>query len=251
MCNFLSAIFTRSGKLICEPLYTDSHSELLEWAGIEERETTAPVQQFVRLELLPPSKAADWLEVENWESRIDDHEIPEWFDRAKRFDAFEQMREIITDAIVDGDGRLTFGKLIIARSGAVRCRGSRVVAHSGSSVVAHSGSSVDARSGSSVDARSGSSVVAHSGSSVDAHYGSSVVAHSGSSVDAHYGSSVVARNGSSVVARNGSSVVARNGSSVDAHSGSSVVAHSGSSVDAHSGSSVVAHSGSEEPPRKS
>lgn len=128
MCNFLSALFTRPGKLICQPLYTDSHSELMEWAGIRERETTAPVQQFVRLELTPPENCSDWLDVANWKENIDEREVPEWFDKAARFDAFEQMRTIIAESITDDPGeRLVFGKLMILRGEAkVKVKSSRV-----------------------------------------------------------------------------------------------------------------------------
>ena len=45
MCSFLSAIYTATGKLVCEPVYTDSHSELL--ISRESRSDTPPLYTAV------------------------------------------------------------------------------------------------------------------------------------------------------------------------------------------------------------
>ena len=190
MCNFLSAIFTATGKLICEPVYTDSHSELLDFARINERDTTAPVQQFVRLELLPPNDSEKWLALENWTEHVDEHEVPSWFDKAARFDAFARMREIISDAITDGDGRLTFGKLLILRAGSARCRSGRVVALGSSTVTAWGNSKVTAWGSSTVTAQDSSTVTAQDSSTVTALDSSTVTAQGSSTVTA-WGSSKV------------------------------------------------------------
>ena len=180
MCNFLSAIFTATGKLICEPVYTDSHSELLDFANIKERDTAAPVQQFVRLELRPPEDSEKWLALENWTEHVDEHEVPSWFGKAARFDAFARMRDIISAAITDGDGRLTFGKLMILRSGSARCRSGRVVAWGSSTVTALGSSTVTAWGNSTVTAWGSSTVTAWGSSTVTA-LGSSTVTARGSS----------------------------------------------------------------------
>jgi len=127
MCNFLSAIFTRDGRLICQPQYTDSHSDLMAAYGIKARQTDAPVQQFVRLELIPPEPFV--LDMAKWQETIDEHEVPAWFDDAKRFDAFEQMREIIANAVVtDTRDMLLGGFYILADKALIKeMRGSRVV----------------------------------------------------------------------------------------------------------------------------
>ena len=190
MCNFLSAIFTATGKLICEPVYTDSHSELLDFANIKERDTTAPVQQFARLELRPPEDSEKWLALENWTEHVDEHEVPAWFDKAAHFDAFAQMRDIISAAITDGDGRLTFGKLMILRSGSARCRSGRVVALGSSTVTALGSSTVTALGSSTVTAWDSSKVTAWDSSTVTALGSSTVTALDSSKVTA-WGSSMV------------------------------------------------------------
>ncbi len=87
MCNFLSAIWTRGGKLICQPQYTDSHSGLLEANGIVEKNTAAAVQDFVRLELTPPEIEDEFLDFLAWDEGVDEHEVPAWFDEASNVTA--------------------------------------------------------------------------------------------------------------------------------------------------------------------
>ena len=190
MCNFLSAIYTATGKLICEPVYTDSHSELLDFARITERYTTAPIQQFVRLELTPPTATSDWLVIENWSEKVDEHEVPAWFDKAARFTAFEQMREIVTSAITDGDDRLTFGRLMILCSGSARCKHGRIFALNSSTVTAWGSSTVTALDSSTVTALGSSKVTALDSSTVTALDSSTVTALGSSTVTAWDSSTV-------------------------------------------------------------
>jgi len=169
--------------------------------GIFERDTTAPVQQFVRLELTPPSDydEAAYFDFSKWQENVDQQEIPEWFDKASRFDAFGQMRDLLEDAKERGRvNGLKFGGLLFASNAELRVIGVRVTAWSGSNVTAESGSNVTAWSGSNVTARSGSNVTAWSGSNVTAESGSNVTARSGSNVTARSGSNVTARSGSNV-----------------------------------------------------
>ena len=107
MCNFLSAIYLRTGKLLCQPEFTDSHDELLRANHIIERQTNAPVQQFVKLELTPPAEFTT--DTSKWAKRVDQNEVPAWFDQAARFDAFEQMSDVIAAALVIGDRDLLLG----------------------------------------------------------------------------------------------------------------------------------------------
>ncbi len=222
MCNFLSAIYTATGKLFCEPVYTDSHSELLDFARITERDTTAPIQQFVRLELTPPTATSDWLEIENWAEKVDEKEVPAWFDKAARFNAFEQMREIVTSAITDGDGRLTFGKLTILRSGSARCRHGRIIALGRSTVTARDGSKVTALDSSKVTAWDSSTVTAWDSSTVTALDSSKVTAWDSSTVNALDSSTVNALDSSTVTAWDSSTVTARDSSTVTALDSSKV-----------------------------
>ena len=223
MCNFLSAIFTATGTLICEPVYTDSHNELLDFANIKERDTTAQVQQFVRLELLPPEEDSEkWLSLENWTEHVDEHEVPSWFDKAARFDAFARMRDIISAAITDGDGRLTFGKLLILRAGSARCRSGRVFAWGNSKVTARDSSKVTALGSSTVTAWDSSKVTARGSSTVTALDSSTVTAWDSSKVTAWDSSTVTARGSSTVTALDSSKVTARDSSKVTARGSSTV-----------------------------
>jgi len=216
VCNFLSALYTKGKKFICQPLYTDSHSELLAWSGIQERDTSAPVQNFVRLELLPPDKSEDWLDVANWREKVDEHEVPEWFDEAARFDAFEQMREVIADAITDEGGRLTFGKLMIVSTGRHKVRGCKVFSLGNSTVKALDNSTVKALDNSTVKALGNSTVKACGNSTVEAWDNSTVKACGNSTVEAWDNSTVKALDNSTVKALGNSTVKALGNSTVKA-----------------------------------
>ena len=118
MCDFLSAIYTRDGRLLHKPGLTNSHSHLAAMYGVQERQTDAPVQQFVRLELTPPSEDSDkdLFDFSKWREDVDEWEVPEWFDAAAKFDAFEQMRELLVAASQRPPGMYT-GELLLVREG--------------------------------------------------------------------------------------------------------------------------------------
>ena len=128
MCNFLSAIYTRNKRLIASPEYTDSHSDLLRFHGIKERDTSAPVQQFVRLELIP-SSSADVADVSTWKEVLDEHEVPEWFDKAARHSAFYDLREVADSMVVTNVRDFLLGGChVIAGDADVGCvQGGRIV----------------------------------------------------------------------------------------------------------------------------
>lgn len=222
MCTFLSAVYTRTGKLVCEPGFSNSHSDLLRHAGIHERNTLAPVQNYVRLELSPTRNCDDILDFSSWKEYLDERENPVWFCSAARFDAFDRMRDVLRGGLNREGEEVLFGGVAFLQKCICRIHGVYAFALSGSNVVALSGSNVIARSGSRVEARFGSDVDAFPGSDVDAHFGSNVVAHSGSTVVACSGSHVDANTGSHVIAHCSSNVLVRYGSKVDARSGSNI-----------------------------
>lgn len=48
MCNFLSAIVMKNGRIICDPEHTDSHSDLI--AANELRDDDVFIRGWVRVE---------------------------------------------------------------------------------------------------------------------------------------------------------------------------------------------------------
>ena len=98
MCNFLSAIYTRTGDLLTRPDLTDSHSDLLDIFNL--REDGEFIQNCAKLELKPPEPSgADITDVSTWTFRIDEREAPQWMDveRAGRLMRDNAASMIITD----------------------------------------------------------------------------------------------------------------------------------------------------------
>ena len=76
MCNFVSAIITKSGELICRPGLTDSHDDLILSAGLKDNGGGG----FVRLEFLPPEDHGEIGDISRWRFKVDQQDTPEWFD---------------------------------------------------------------------------------------------------------------------------------------------------------------------------
>lgn len=93
MCKFKSGIITKNGVTLA-PMYSDSHSSLLESMGIEDNPLNA-MRVFVRAELIPLNgdKAAD---IKSWIYKVDQDITPDWYQKdPERYE--EEMREAVAD----------------------------------------------------------------------------------------------------------------------------------------------------------
>jgi len=194
--------------------------------------------------LLPPDEQKEFANPDSWEEVDDASGTPDWFDKAARFDAFGQMRDVIREAQMEGNQGMVIGKLLILSKGAVTALGCRVYARD-SQVIADFGTFVVARAGANVTALRGSYIMAMEESTTEADLGANVAAMKGSNVLAGSESTVSAHCGSKVKAEKGSHVIARPGSKVEAYVGSFVVAECGSHVAAIVGSYISAMPGSD------
>jgi len=89
MCRFKSGIQFKNRNVLTT-IYNDSHSDLLEWLGIEDNEYNAS-SKFVRVELIPPNDnlAAD---ISKWKYDVDQDILPDWYtlDREKYEQSFRE-----------------------------------------------------------------------------------------------------------------------------------------------------------------
>jgi len=81
MCNFKSGIILKS-KVELSPNYNNSHSFLLEQLGIEDNMFNAQ-KVFVRAELIPPENNGLDAPVSDWEFKVDQDIVPDWFENDK------------------------------------------------------------------------------------------------------------------------------------------------------------------------
>lgn len=77
MCRFKSGIQLKHRNVLA-PIENESHSDLLKSMKIEDNEYNA-TSKFVRAELIPPNEniAAN---IEEWEYKVDQDIVPEWFE---------------------------------------------------------------------------------------------------------------------------------------------------------------------------
>ena len=76
MCNFLSALVTKDGRLLCNP-FLDSHEQIIDFFGMQKSDKDKFIQKFVRVEFIP--KDDDYFDVDNYKLRIDEDSKPDWF----------------------------------------------------------------------------------------------------------------------------------------------------------------------------
>ncbi len=212
ICIWASALVTKTGDVL-HNFWTDSHEDLIAIFGMKDDGKA----RFCRIEFSPadPSKAHL---LETYALKIDETDIPIWFDDDMRTSVIEKMTALIKRCIRGGAIKMLCGDVyILSPDAAVNAvKNARIVSMSGSSnVVSMSGSS-------KVGSMSGSSKVGsmYDSSNVGSMYGSSKVGSmydssnvgsmSGSSnVGSMYGSSKVVSmsDSSNVVSMSGSSNV--------------------------------------------
>ena len=97
MCKFLSAIVMRSGDILCDPINTDSHEDLLQAHNI--RDTDIQSGRFARVEFTPPEDLTTIMDLSTWTLRVDEDSTPDWFDAVRvREDLSSRIqRMLITD----------------------------------------------------------------------------------------------------------------------------------------------------------
>ena len=93
MCEFLSAIYTRTGAFYCIPEETNSHSDIIKKFQLREG---ANSENFVRLELTPQA----WADVSTWRFKLDEKNAPSWWDEKKE-DAESAIRAKAQSHIID------------------------------------------------------------------------------------------------------------------------------------------------------
>ena len=168
MCNFLSAIYTQDGRLLCNPL-VDSHSDLIELFGVHERAGVGGIgQKFVKLELTPTENR--YADVAAYSFRVDETETPGWFDKAASASAESEMRAVIEKMVVRGaNGRLLVCGCFIVPEGVCRAKIARVFASGSATVEASGSATVEAYDSATVEASGSATVRAYDSATVRAY----------------------------------------------------------------------------------
>lgn len=109
MCNFLSALVFKSGKIFASPEHTDSHSHLIAARGLTaESDHSLQIRGWIRVEFTPPS-SREMADIEKYRLTVDEAGTPEWFDKAMQFDVTEQLKEMVAAMIVTDERDILLG----------------------------------------------------------------------------------------------------------------------------------------------
>src|ERR1019366_1980649 len=72
MCKFVSGIILKTGEIVCEPEFTDSHEDLLKMAGIVENQYATGSEYFARFEFTPPEDLKTVSDLSTWKLKVDE-----------------------------------------------------------------------------------------------------------------------------------------------------------------------------------
>ena len=192
MCNFLSAVVSRTGEVYCNPLI-DSHEDIIDYFDIRD----TGMQHIVRVEFSPKEKK-DLIDIEKYELRVDELSTPEWFNEYKE-SAIEKLKlvaknciikenkKIVMGACIIGDG-ITIGKLINAN---VKYAGYSTIEDAGYSTIENAGYSTIKYGGNSTIKYAGYSTIEDGGNSTIEDARNSTIENAGYSTIKYGGNSTI------------------------------------------------------------
>ena len=130
MCNFLSALVTRTGEVLTLPEYTDSHEDLVEHFGL-----TDDGQKFCRVEFTPEAEQPEV--VDGYKFTIDERQAPSWFDDEMKEKVIAELKRRVTAMLVLDERRILLSGCYIVYEGAKveKIKNSRIIAICGSAQV--------------------------------------------------------------------------------------------------------------------
>jgi len=200
MCNFLSAVVSRTGEVYCNPLI-DSHEDIIDYFDIRD----TGMQHIVRVEFSPKEKK-DLIDIEKYELRVDELSTPEWFNEYKE-SAIEKLKlvaknciikenkKIVMGACIIGDG-ITIGKLINAD---VKYAGYSTIKNAGYSTIEDAGYSTIENAGYSTIKYGGNSTIKYAGYSTIEDGGNSTIEDARNSTIENAGYSTIKYGGNSTI----------------------------------------------------
>ena len=106
MCKFLSAIVTRTGEVLVEPMI-DSHETLIELFNLRDDKR---LDLFVRVEFTPPNVDGkpDYFAFDKYTLKVDESEVPAWFEE-HRENAVTVLRRTLDKMLVSNERKVLVG----------------------------------------------------------------------------------------------------------------------------------------------
>ena len=109
MCQFLSAVVLKSGKILMDPEHTDSHSDLLRANNLKDNEQSLLREKFARIEFVPPEDVSQVINLSKWRLILDEQRTVSWWD-AKKDEVREKLEvEVGKHILSSGEHDLLLG----------------------------------------------------------------------------------------------------------------------------------------------
>ena len=196
MCRFKSALVLKDRIFL--PDY-DSHDKMLQELGIKDNFMNAS-KVFVRVELFPADGNV-FSAVDDWEMKVDQDILPEWWNEAERLPQLKELVEtwMQKHTISAGNREVTGGVWFATGSATVTATGS-------ATVTAYESATVRATGSATVTAAGSATVRAYGSATVRAYGSATVIACESATVRA-YGSATVTATGSATVTATESATV--------------------------------------------
>jgi len=159
MCNFLSAVVSRTGAIYCNPLM-DSHEDIIEYFNLRD----GGMGHIVRVEF-SPEKREDLIDSTKYLLKVDEQETPEWFEE-HRENVLSHLLQIIKNITITEDRKILLGgAFVIGNNVKVGKLIGCDIKYAGSSTIKYAGSSTIEDAGYSTIENAGSSTIEYAGSS--------------------------------------------------------------------------------------
>jgi 16S rRNA C1402 (ribose-2'-O) methylase RsmI len=259
MCEFLSAIVTKDGSVLCEPTL-DSHSDLIELFRLREGRAG---YNFVRVEFVPRlglDGQLDYSDVDSYELWMDETRIPSWWEEcepnARKFLLARVKNMIINDerAIVAGGAwilgpsarvqKMDVCKIIWAHRGAViKDAGYATISNAGAAKIEYAGYATINNAGGSTISNAGYATIKDAGAATIDHAGRSTIHNAGNATVKHAGTALIRDAGRSTIHNAGSSTINDAGAATIEHAGTALIHNAGGSTISNAGTALIRDAG--------
>ena len=177
MCNFLSAIVKRNGDIICKPDCTDSHEDLIDFAGLVDDGRGA----FVRVELTPDGN--DFANVDDYTFRVDQQDTPDWWTEDLAASVEESLRDRVRRMIIAEDRKIVLGGCWIVVDGAT-------VQKSMNATIRMIGGTIKLIYGGTIERIDGGTIERIDGGTIELIYGGTIERFYGGTIERIYGGTI-------------------------------------------------------------
>ena len=200
MCRFLSAVVSRTGEIYCNPLI-DSHEDIIDYFNIQDTQ----MQHIVRVEFFPIEKE-DLINIDRYNLKVDEQEIPEWFNEHKE-SVIERLKLIIKNCILKESRKIAIGAVIIGDGITVHRLINANVKFAGNSTIKDAGNSTIKDAGYSTIENAGHSTIKDARYSTIENAGNSTIKDAGHSTIKDAGNSTIEDAGNSTIEDAGNSTI--------------------------------------------